>query len=226
MKKLTVFLSVMLLGIMVSTFTSCLSDDDDDYKTYSQEEMRAFMRQIDGNYTGKLYFYNDTISATSKVDSVAASARITASDSTIILSDVSPRVFSKYFLSNVYDGSTGKTVGQVNPQYENLSKALNELPNQQLILRHVFYDVVESGLIYYGVYPMSKTFRLNYDGAEHTLTFNFFASLNSNGQYYNRRTAFSLYVYDISIDNYSYRSYSIYSSEIMSNVMTFVGNAM
>ena len=59
MKKLTVFLSVMLLGIMVSTFTSCLSDDDDDYKTYSQEEMRAFMRQIDGSYTGKLYFYND-----------------------------------------------------------------------------------------------------------------------------------------------------------------------
>ena len=60
MKQIKMLFAAMLLCVPALLVTSCLSDNDDDF-TFSEEEIAAYMRQMDGYYTGQFYFYNDTI---------------------------------------------------------------------------------------------------------------------------------------------------------------------
>ncbi len=227
MRKLSIVIAMVLIAITSTTvFTSCLGDDDDEYKTYTQAEMAAFMRQIDGNYKGSLILYNDTVSSANGriVDSLSVSSIVSAADSTIVINDVPARVFAKYFYSSTYDPFTAMTTVFVNPLYESLVNALKALPNQQLVLHHVFYDTTNTGLIYYGIYPEEKTFRLNYDGADHTVSFRFLNNLNCNGQYYDGKVSYVFYVYDIRIDETTYWTYAFNANDVDANsIFVFSG---
>ena len=188
MKKITRLIALTLICISAHSLTSCLSNDNDsDAKTITHEQALAYMRQVGGNYKGKLYFYNDTITTSnSKVDSVNIEMSITANDSNIVVKNIPGRVFSKLFRGT---------------HYEELRNALDALPAQELTARYVFYSVTDTEFIYYGVYPINKTLNVTYGGKEHKISFNYYSMMNANGQYMQNETAFPLYLQEIRIDN-------------------------
>ena len=64
MKLLTKFLALMLICTTAMSITSCLGDsNDNDYSEYqiTPEKYTLYLNEMAGNYTGKMYFYNDTI---------------------------------------------------------------------------------------------------------------------------------------------------------------------
>jgi hypothetical protein len=195
MKNVTRLFAVMIIAIITSSMTSCLKDNDNETTPITQEEAMRYMYQIGGEYSGKLFFYNDTITTSStKIDSVAATVSITANDSTIMLKGIPGRAFSKLLPST---------------QYESLRKALDNVPPIDLTIRYVFYSATEDQFVYYGVYPMSKTIKLNYDGADHSITFNFYSLINANGQYFKNQTYFPLYLTEVRLDNMLERSFTV-----------------
>ena len=195
MKNVTRLFVVMIISIITCSMTSCLKDKNDESTPITFEEALGYMRQFAGTYNGKLFFYNDTITnSTTKIDSVATQMVVTANDSTITMSNIPGRVFSK-LLSGT--------------QYQSLRQALDNVPPMELTARYVFYSATTDNFIYFGIYPLSKTVVVNYDGADHKITFNFYNIINANGQYYMNECYIPFYVTEVRIDNMLERSYTI-----------------
>ena len=97
MKLLTKFLALMLICTTAMSITSCLGDsNDNDYSEYqiTPEKYTLYLNEMAGNYTGKMYFYNDTISKVNKTDSVSVSVMIKGiDDSTITVLNFPPKCF-------------------------------------------------------------------------------------------------------------------------------------
>lgn len=198
MKQIKMLFAAMLLCVPALLVTSCLSDNDDDF-SFSEEEIAAYMRQMDGYYTGQFYFYNDTITVQDKVDSVAVQTRITFADSTLTISGVPMRAFTRCLRQE---------------QYQPLCTELNKLPVQTIKTWTRFYNATQSGLVYFGIYPASSTFKVNYEDKDHELVFNYYTYLNSNGQYYNHEIACQIYITDIKLDGVTVVQYNLNSSYI------------
>ena len=99
LKKMMMLLACM--GI-VATFTSCLSDDDDDKESniLTQAQKSAQVFEMAGSYNGFVYTTNDK---TMKADSVSCAWQISASDSSLVIPN-----FPMAFLANGINDSIAK----------------------------------------------------------------------------------------------------------------------
>ena len=209
MKSIIKTIALLLACVPALTFTSCLNDDETDYEDYTPEQKAAYMKQMDGSYSGILRFYNDTLKTTTKVDSINTTAFFRSADSTVVISGISPRVFSKLIKGD---------------RYETLRQALDQQPMQSLTMKAIFYDVAKSGAVFYGAYPMEKTFDLYYDDATHKVSFYFYNYLNNNGLWYNKETELAAYITEIWIDNSRTKTFSISPTYVDSDcVLSFYG---
>ena len=198
MKKITRFFAVMMLCIPALMVTSCLSDNDEDF-SFTNEEIAGYMRQMDGYYSGKVYFYNDTIKQEWKGDSAFVSVRFNFADSSMVMSDVPIRLFTRCLMGT---------------RFESVSAELDKLPVQTIKAKTVFYNSTKNGLVYYGIYPASTTFKIKNGETEHNLVYNYYCYLNSNGQYYNHEVACQMYITDVMYDNNTVVKYTLTNSYV------------
>ncbi len=116
MKKITLF-SILAVMFAALAFTSCNSDSDNSTSLPTQEEAQAMLNTVAGYHPcGILFPGNNATNESDKIakDSVEAVLRITAKDSSFVISDFPVKNLAKYIKD------------------ESLSKLVAALPNQNL----------------------------------------------------------------------------------------------
>lgn len=191
MKNLKFLFGVACLFVASFSFTSCLDSDGDDY-SLSPEQYTQYMKQIPGTYSGKMYFWNDTIKLTDTKKSKEDSLKNVyvyvrgINDSTITVT-----LPTKYLGKNIKNTDENKA----------LKKALDDAPNQTLTMKYYLYQL-QNNVVYFGVYPTEiTTVNVNYGGADHKVEFSWYPYYNFNGQYSGRYMTASFLMQSIKVDN-------------------------
>lgn len=139
------------------------------------------MTEMAGPYSsGKLYFYNDTITNSknpTKIDSVMySSARVLSSDSTVTVYDVPGRLLAR---------------GLKN--HPELKKAMEDADPVDITSKFIFISINDYGYCYAYTYPNTVTYEnLEYGGAAHKVEVKFYWP--SSTQYYNKQMSYSMAV--------------------------------
>lgn len=168
MKNLKNIIYTLLLGVVLTTaLTSCLSSDDN---SLTDDQKKQYALMMAGNYSGQLYFYNDTLPATSssksKVDSVSTSMYM-GSDNVLTIYD-----FPAELLFKQLDG------------HEDLKAAAKEYGTVDLKVSYLINDA-QSSYVYYFVQPQTVSLTLTYGGETHNISVAFMTTYygiyNRNG---------------------------------------------
>ncbi len=202
MKLLTKFLALMLICTTAMSITSCLGDsNDNDYSEYqiTPEKYTLYLNEMAGNYTGKMYFYNDTISKVNKTDSVSVSVMIKGiGDSTITVLNFPPKCLARLVKN------------------KEAKEALEHAESMPITAKFYLYQKdKEINNAYYGVYPSDLIYNLNYKDGNHKVRFTFAQVYRNSGEYYFNRTAFEMRLYRIYVDDIEDRTLT-FSSDINS----------
>lgn len=209
MKTLKSTWILLLLAVSASfVLTSCLGDDDDDNNTangtLTPQEKILQAQTVEGFYTGKFYFDNDTTNA---VDSVDVSWTITAVDSTLVIPD-----FPIEVLANCVYDTTVKTI----------LKAASPRPLTGTV--HFYYNEnKDKGYYTFMMVPNTNLqFAVELNGNTHNCCLNFTTSTieyNAYGQqvvfypsgaYYNKKLSVYMLIESITINSMQYPCDHVY----------------
>ena len=177
--------------LAATTLTSCLSDDKDNNDsniiTLSGAQRQQTLQSLAGDYSGYLYFYNN-----SKNDSVEVDWKVSSTDSTFTCFSF-PISFLQYYVttnSNIKEAVTnagGQTlIGAVNT-YAQAAKTY-----------------WEQNYYFYLMTPANKTLKFNYNGKDCQITFDDYQT-SSYGyiypqiQYYNKKSSINFLIKSIKV---------------------------
>ena len=187
--------SILLLFCSIlaaTTFTSCLSDDNDNTNssviTLTGAQRMQTLQSLAGDYSGYLYFYND-----SKKDSVEMDWKVSSSDSTFTSFS-----FPISFLQNYV--STNSTI----------KDAVANAGRQTLIGAVKTYAQAsktywEQNYYFYLLTPANKTLKFNYNGKACEIAFADYMANGSYGyiypqiQYYNKKSSINFIIKSVKI---------------------------
>lgn len=190
MKNLKNAILILFCSILAATtFTSCLSDDSNSsIITLTGAQRKQTLQTLAGDYSGYLYFYNDT-----KKDSVEVDWMVTASDSTFTSLSFPISFLQNYVSTNsaVKDAITNAgrqtLIGAVNPY----AQASNTYWSQN----YYFYLMT----------PANKTLKFNYKGKACEITFANYMANSSYGyiypqiQYYNKKSSINFVIKSVKV---------------------------
>lgn len=157
MKHLSSYLTMAIVALLATlNLTSCLSSDDDD-NYISPEQYKQYAQTLSGIYHGKTYFYNDTLTTSSKTDSLQnVTMRIYSGDSTLVLYD-----FPASLIAKTLKNSTELKNNTA------LVEALNDAEPQDLKMNYLIVQSPSSNYILFCIAPQTLTYNLTYGGASH-----------------------------------------------------------
>ena len=174
--------------LAATTLTSCLSDDKDNNDsniiTLSGAQRQQTLLSLAGDYSGYLYFYNN-----SKKDSVEVDWNVSSTDSTFTCFSF-PISFLKYYVttnSNIKDAVTnagGQTtlIGAVNT-YAQAAKTY-----------------WEQNYYFYLMTPAKKTLKIKYNGKDCQITFDgSYGYIYPQIQYYNKKSSINFLIKSIKV---------------------------
>ena len=186
MKNLKNAILILFCSVLAATtFTSCLSDDNNDTNTniitLTGAQRTQTLQSLAGDYSGYLYFYND-----SKKDSVEMDWKVSSSDSTFTSFS-----FPISFLQNYV--STNSTI----------KDAVANAGRQTLIGAVKTYAQAsktywEQNYYFYLLTPANKTLKFNYNVIACEIAF---ADYMANGQiqYYNKKSSINFIIKSVKI---------------------------
>lgn len=191
MKKI---LSLMAVCLLVVGFSACNDDDDKyEYKELTKEQRAQQLRDMEGNYDGTLYFNINEY--THRADSTTISATITASDSTMTLSNLPLKIIAKRLES---DRASKLDTTAVMPTLE--ANARPYLPYGYVLddtkLVH-WFEFIPKGQNYQVQFPV------NYGGTQRTMTVTYATRYNtyaSNGAFTGNRMVLQFIINSVSVD--------------------------
>ncbi len=198
MKSLrSVFLLMVCACVLGTTFTSCLSDDDDDTnvtKALTKEEIAAQRSAMRGAYEGYIHFINDT---TMKEDSILTNWTIADSTLRVV-------VPVKLFCNGVND-KTARNLMLT-------SEESVEVSGYVYPYNSMYNDNKDTYLFTFFPENGKKEFTINKDDAPHKVTVTFATQLNiynmgtfsSIGQYYKGKMISYILLYSIVVDGVTY----------------------
>ena len=187
--------SILLLFCSIlaaTTFTSCLSDDNDNTNssviTLTGAQRMQTLQSLAGDYSGYLYFYND-----SKKDSVEMDWKVSSSDSTFTSFS-----FPISFLQNYV--STNSTIKDAvaNAGRQTLIGAVNTYAQASK-------TYWEQNYYFYLLTPANKTLKFNYNGKACEIAFADYMANGSYGyiypqiQYYNKKSSINFIIKSVKI---------------------------
>ena len=192
MKNLKNAILILFCSVLAATtFTSCLSDDNNDNNTniitLTGAQRTQTLQTLAGDYSGYLYFYNGT-----KKDSVEVDWMVSSSDSTFTSTSFPISFLQNYVTtnSNIKDAVTNAgrqtLVGSVNT-YAQAAKTY-----------------WEQNYYFYLMTPANKTLKFIYNGKDCTITFDDYQT-SSYGyiypqiQYYNKKSSINFLVKNIKV---------------------------
>ena len=189
MKNLKNAILLLFCSVLAATtFTSCLSDDKDtNIITLTAAQRTQTLQSLAGDYSGYLYFYNN-----SKKDSVEFDWTVSASDSTFTSFS-----FPISFLQNYV--STNSTVKDAvtNAGNQPLTGAVNTYAQASTTYWNQNY-------YFYLLTPASKTLNFNYNGKACQIVFTDYIA-SSYGyiypqiQYYNKKSIINFLIKSIKV---------------------------
>ncbi len=193
MKNLKNVILLLFCSVLaVTIFTSCLSDDNNDTNTniitLTGAQRTQTLQSLAGDYSGYLYFYND-----SKKDSVEMDWKVSSSDSTFTSFS-----FPISFLQNYV--STNSTIKDAvaNAGRQTLIGAVNtyaQASNTYWSQNYYFYLLT----------PANKTLKFNYNGKACEIAFADYMANGSYGyiypqiQYYNKKSSINFIIKSVKI---------------------------
>lgn len=162
MKKSKIF--ILLMCVMASfALTSCLDDDDDDYKELTAAEKAQAYSTIRGTYQGKLVCRWMRSGASEVQEDSTDISWYFESDSTFIVSNVPVSYLSKCVTDNV------------------IKTALEE---QGTVDLKCHYDFFQLSPIAFLINPETVSFDLSYNGAVHKVSLVFMVNYGYSTGYY------------------------------------------
>ena len=193
MKNLKNVILLLFCSVLaVTIFTSCLSDDNNDTNTniitLTGAQRTQTLQSLAGDYSGYLYFYND-----SKKDSVEMDWKVSSSDSTFTSFS-----FPISFLQNYV--STNSTIKDAvaNAGRQTLIGAVNTYAQASK-------TYWEQNYYFYLLTPANKTLKFNYNGKACEIAFVDYMANGSYGyiypqiQYYNKKSSINFIIKSVKI---------------------------
>ena len=201
MKNLKKMKWLMACLAIIATFTSCLDDKNDDSKprTLTQAQIASQLFEMAGDYSGYLYFTNDT---TMKRDSIPCAWHVSAPDSAIVIHN-----FPMSVLANGIRDTLAKNT------------LLNgESLSLRALLRPYFNDNHEKGYYTYWMLPMNDKleFSVYRNNTKHDVKVDFTYQMQVNslynyasiyysvGEYLNREMVSYILIKDVVFDNQTF----------------------
>ena len=190
MKNLKNAILILFCSILAATtFTSCLSDDSNSsIITLTGAQRKQTLQTLAGDYSGYLYFYNDT-----KKDSVEMDWKVSSSESTFTSFS-----FPISFLQNYV--STNSTIKDAvaNAGRQTLIGAVNTYAQASK-------TYWEQNYYFYLLTPANKTLKFNYNGKACEIAFADYMANSSYGyiypqiQYYNKKSSINFIIKSVKI---------------------------
>lgn len=193
MKNLKNVILLLFCSVLaVTIFTSCLSDDNNDTNTniitLTGAQRTQTLQSLAGDYSGYLYFYND-----SKKDSVEMDWKVSSSDSTFTSFS-----FPISFLQNYV--STNSTIKDAvaNAGRQTLIGAVNTYAQASTTYWNQNY-------YFYLLTPANKTLKFSYNGKACEIAFTDYLANSSYGyiypqiQYYNKKSSINFIIKSVKI---------------------------
>lgn len=199
MKKILSLLAVCLLFV---GFTSCSDDDNDGYKyeALTKAQRAEQLRDMAGDYTGWVHYNKNDY--TSKYDSAAVTATLTAEDSLLSISNLPVRIVTH----------------QLAQDFKNKIDTTGTMPNLDAHLEvYLPYGYVpeDSKLVHWFYYTpnyknLETTFPVNYDGQLRNMTVTYSTRYNnyaSSGAYTGGRLVAQIYINSVALDGVFAKQY-------------------
>ena len=193
MKNLKKAILVLFCSILAATtFTSCLSDDNNgnnsNIVTLTSAQRMQTLQALAGDYSGYLYFYNGT-----KNDSVEIDWTVTASDSTF-----TSLSFPISFLQNSVSTNSAVKDAITNAGRQTLIGSVNTYAQASNTYWNQSY-------YFYLMTPANKTLKFNYNGKACEITFADYMASSSYGylypqiQYYNKKSSINFVIKSVKV---------------------------
>lgn len=147
-------LSVALMAVAATAFSSCIDDDDDDNSGLSAQDQASAQLSLSGTHRGKMIYLSTDESGEAKNDTVDATWMVNP-DSTLV----------------IYDFPLSQLGDQI--QDESLRTAIKALPNGDLTCQ---YYAVATNPVQCIVNPFTLSRSVTVDGAQKNLMFVFYAN--------------------------------------------------
>jgi hypothetical protein len=194
MKNLKNAILILFCSVLAATtFTSCLSDDNNDNTniiTLTDAQRKQTLQSLAGDYSGYLYFYNDT-----KKDSVEVDWMVSSSDSTF-----TSFAFPISFLQNYVSTNSAIKDAVTNAGRQTLIGTVNTYAQASTTYWNENY-------YFYLMTPANKTLKFNYNGKDCEITFTDYMANSSYGyiypqiQYYNNKSSINFVIQSVKVGN-------------------------
>lgn len=198
MRKFRNALCVLLAMVASLQLVSCMDSDNDGYTPpLTEEEYSLYLGSMSGMYTGKIYFWNDTIKTSgnnnNKTDSIMnSSAMVYGRGDSIIRVTMHP----KYLVKTIKDN-------------KELTDAINKMRTNVTIDSKFYLSYLQNGYVYFGVYPSKLTLPVTMNDGEHKVDFTFYNYVNLTGTYRNGAMSYDMLITKIELDGKKLKEFNV-----------------